>query len=74
MSSATASGRGTMRHDHLRSMELDRLDVLYLSPHSIKDFPFIYSTKNEGFKAIRAHSIAGTITLAVRSSDHPRDI
>jgi hypothetical protein len=58
----------------LRRKKLDRLDVLSLSPHSIKDIPFVYSPKIERFKAFTAHSMAGEITPAVRSSDHPRAI
>jgi hypothetical protein len=60
-SSATAFGRCAMRPGHLRSKELDRLDVLSVSPHSIKDFPFVYSPKTEGFKAITSHSMAGEL-------------
>jgi hypothetical protein len=63
-----------MHPGRLRRKKLNRLDVLSLSPHSIKDFPFVYSPKTERFKAFTAHSMASEITPAVRSSDHPRAI
>jgi hypothetical protein len=71
----------------LRRKELDRLDILSLSPHSIKDFPFVYSPKTERFKAIQRTpwpaqllrlsaclTILGLYKSAIPSQLHPSSI
>jgi hypothetical protein len=52
----------------LCNMELNRLNVLSFSPHSIEDFP----SQIRWIKTITVHSIAGAIPPVVYLPAHPR--